>query len=402
MAAEQRHDNPAREDTDPSVSPEPTEATAPAENGGQTVHSEAPVTDEQESQRPRIGPRILAVEAPSPPTPPTPKGGRPPRPPKPRSQQPRRRRRSAAERHRAVFFARLNELRRSGAPQAEASGEAAAGEGEPDGASTAEPPIDSPEAGAPDPVAEAGASEPVAEAGAPDPVVEAGAPDPVVEAGAADQGEPVAEAISEQLAIDGSPSPAAAEQPASGDPPPPGAAQGARRDASPPPIAPARIAAAIERVGGPEVVQEALAPKTDEQGERKKWALVCCDAAQGSSPGDPTFGAWLRLAATPVREIKNHLPQPVDERRSGRGGRGRPGGSPRDGGRGGRGDRERGPQRDRPNREDMANYARGGRLTTKVRIVDREQEKRERDQARKEQRERKRQAERERLDRLGY
>ncbi|HEV2754076.1 MAG TPA: hypothetical protein VGV36_09630, partial [Solirubrobacteraceae bacterium] len=155
-------------------------------------------------------------------------------------------------------------------------------------------------------------------------------------------------------------------------------------------------------VGGPEVIQEALVPKTDEQGQRKKWAAVCCDAAQGSPPGDPIFTAWLRLAATPVREIKSHLPQPVDEGRGGRGGRGRAGGPPREGGRGGRSDRDRGSGQDRPSRDDMANYARGGRLTTKVRIVDREQEKREREQARQEQRERKRQAERDRLDRLGY
>ncbi|HEV2769163.1 MAG TPA: hypothetical protein VGV40_03175 [Solirubrobacteraceae bacterium] len=391
MAAEQTHDNPTDEDMASPVLPDQPEATAPQENGDEAVLSETAVTGEQEPQRPRIGPRILAVEAPSPPTPPAPKRGRTPRAPKPKAQQPRRRRRSPAERHRAVFFARLNELRRSGASQADATDEAqAASEGGADGTLAAEAPITSPEAEMP------GQDELVAEGDAPGPgetVAEPDAPGP---------GEPVAEAVSEQPAGEEPPAPAVGEPPASEAAGQTGSSQGARRGASPPPVAPARVAAAIERVGGPGVVQEALAPKTDEQGERKKWAAVCCDAAQGSPPGDPIFTAWLRLAATPVREIKNHLPQPVDEARGGRNTRGRAGGSPREGGRGGRNDRERGSQRDRPSRDDMASYARGGRLTTKVRIVDREQEKREREQARKEQRERKRQAERERLDRLGY
>jgi len=368
MAPEQTHDNPTDEDTTRPVPSGPPDTSAPQDNGGEAVASEDPVTGGEEPQQPRIGPRILAVEAPSPPTPPVSKGSRAPRAPKPKPQQPRRRRRSPAERHRAVFFARLNELRRSGAPRADAVGEEqATGEAAGDGASVADPPVEPPEADMPG------------------------------------QDAPVAEALSEQVAAGEQAAPAAGEQPVFEVPPPTGPpAQAARRAASPPPVAPPRVAAAIERVGGPEVVQEALAPKTDEQGERKKWAAVCCDAAQGSPPGDPLFSAWLRLAATPVREIKNHLPQPVDEGRVGRGGRGRAGGPPRGGARAGRSDRDRGPQRDRPSRDEMANYASGGRLTTKVRIVDREQEKRERDQARKEQRERKRQAERERLDRLGY
>ena len=61
----------------------------------------------------------------------------------------------------------------------------------------------------------------------------------------------------------------------------------------------ARLAAAIERVGGPEAVLEALQPKRRDDGETMKWSSVCAEQAQGVKPGDPTFTAWVRLAATP-------------------------------------------------------------------------------------------------------
>ena len=35
-----------------------------------------------------------------------------------------------------------------------------------------------------------------------------------------------------------------------------------------------------------------------------KWSAVCCEKAEGLKPGDPVFKAWVRLAATPVREVK--------------------------------------------------------------------------------------------------
>jgi hypothetical protein len=193
-----------------------------------------------------------------------------------------------------------------------------------------------------------------------------------------------------------------------GGPPAPG-----RRAAPPPPVSQARLAAAIQRIGGPAVVEEALRPKMDEQGERKKWALVCCEAAQGRQAGDPEFTAWLRLAATPVREIKAALPVREEQGRGGGrhgAGPGRGGDrAPRGGGERGRGggpgrggDRGRGGSGDRVSREELEAFARGGSLTSRVRIVDRAAEKRERERQRKEERERKRQAERDRLARLGY
>jgi hypothetical protein len=172
---------------------------------------------------------------------------------------------------------------------------------------------------------------------------------------------------------------------------------------------------AIERVGGPEAVRAALAPKLDEKGQPLKWAAVCCDAAQGLQPGDPLFLAWIRLAGTPVRTIKQAVADP-DERRGPRGGgdrggdRGRGGerggdrGGGRGGDRGGRGGRDdRGPREDRPSRQELAQHAKDGVLSTRVRIVtDDSDERRERERRRKEEREAKRQAERERLQRLGY
>jgi hypothetical protein len=167
---------------------------------------------------------------------------------------------------------------------------------------------------------------------------------------------------------------------------------------------PARLTAAIERVGGAEIIKEALKPKQDEKGQPLKWAAVCAQAAEGLKPGDPVFNAWVRLAATPVREVKAQLPRPPEtERGSGRpgesGGR-RPGGQ-RSGG--GRGDRPR--RDDRPSRQEFASHAQDGKLRTSIRIItghDEDQERRDRERIRKEAREAKRRAERERLARLGY
>ena len=57
-----------------------------------------------------------------------------------------------------------------------------------------------------------------------------------------------------------------------------------------------------------------------------KWSSVCAEQAQGVKPGDPTFTAWVRLAATPVRDVKAIVnPRPAYDERGGRGGRGRGG-----------------------------------------------------------------------------
>jgi uncharacterized protein len=183
-----------------------------------------------------------------------------------------------------------------------------------------------------------------------------------------------------------------------------------RRDGSRAPRVP-RLIIAIERVGGAEAVRAALAPKMDEKGQPLKWAAVCCDAAQGLKPGDPLFLAWIRLAGTPVRTIKQAVADPEERRGGGRGGPGRPGdrgggdrGRGGGGDRGGRGGRDdRGPREDRPSRQELAQHAKDGVLSTRVRIVtDDSDVRRERERKRKEEREAKRQAERERLQRLGY
>ena len=110
----------------------------------------------------------------------------------------------------------------------------------------------------------------------------------------------------------------------------------------------------------------------------------------------------MRLAATPVREVKGQLPRPPEAERSARGGGGdsagrRPVARQRSGGR---------PRRDdRPSRSEFASHAQDGTLRKSIRIVtghDEDQERRERERNRKEQREAKRRAERERLARLGY
>jgi hypothetical protein len=164
----------------------------------------------------------------------------------------------------------------------------------------------------------------------------------------------------------------------------------------------ARLVAAIGRVGGPEIVRGVLQPKRDGQGQPLKWAAACCQAAQGLKPGDPAFNAWVRLAATPVREIKAEVAEPRDDRggRSGRGGR--RGGDRREAPRGDRAGGRR--DRDRPSAEDMAAHAQGGRVGPSVRITTsaEDAERRERERQKKKEREAKRIAERERLRRIGY
>ena len=353
---------------------------------------------------PGRGPVVLADERgkPEPKLPTTPRRGKGPLKTKP--QRPRRRKRSAAERHRAVFFARLNEVRRGEQTGASAGTETEAQEAE-------QPAVE----GAPieEPVAEAREAE---HAAAEQPAVEQpAAEEPTAEEPAAEERaaerpaaeEPAAEQPAGEDPAADEPTAEEVEQPG-GDAAPAGAQPApGRRAAPPPPVSHARLAAAVQRVGGPEVVEEALRPKMDEQGERKKWALVCCEAAQGRQAGDPEFTAWVRLAATPVREIKASLPVREEQGRGGgrRGGPGRGGDRPsREGGgeRGRGGDRGRGGRGDRVSRDELEAFARGGKLTSKVRIVDPAAEKRERERQRKEERERKRQAERERLNRLGY
>ena len=175
----------------------------------------------------------------------------------------------------------------------------------------------------------------------------------------------------------------------------------------------ARLVAAIERVGGAEAVREALQPKRREDGETMKWSSVCAEQAQGVKPGDPIFTAWVRLAATPVRDVKAIVnPRDRGDDRRGRGrGRGRQsggggggGGGYRGGGGGGyRGDSDR--DRGRPaRREELEEHGRDGSFRSSVRIVhvDSEGQRRDREDDRRAEREAKRQAEAERLAKLGY
>src|SRR6185437_2864617 len=98
----------------------------------------------------------------------------------------------------------------------------------------------------------------------------------------------------------------------------------------------ARLVAAIDRVGGAEAVREALQPKRRDDGETMKWSSVCAEQAQSVKPGDPVFTAWVRLAATPVRDVKAIVnPRTRDDDRRGRRGGYRGDGGPRRGGGGG-------------------------------------------------------------------
>ena len=155
---------------------------------------------------------------------------------------------------------------------------------------------------------------------------------------------------------------------------------------------------------------EALQPKQREDGETMKWSSVCCEQAQGVKPGDPTFTAWVRLAATPVRDVKAIVnPRGADDR----GGAARP--------------RRRAwpaaaaaaaaataaagataataattAAAAAPGRGDLEQHGRDGSFRSSVRIVNVEDSRREREEEKREQREAKRKAEAERLARLGY
>jgi hypothetical protein len=368
----------------------------------------APETEERRPEAPEAQPEAPAAEpgtakqptaSPSRKKPASPRPGAPPR---------RRRRKTAAERHRAAFFARLNELRRSERPEPEpaAEGDAPA---EPAAEAAADAPAE-PAAdaeAAPEPAAEAPV-EPAAEAPV-EPAAEAPAEPAPSEASA--EAEPSAESAPAEAPAEAEPVEASAESAPAEAPAEAAAPQPARERPAPPPASPTRLAAAISRAGGPEAVRAALQPKVDEKGQRLKWAAVCCDAALGRKPGDPIFTAWLRLAATPVREVKIAIGEPVEERKGrrgrrppGKGDRPRRDDAPRRDDRpGGRRDRPGGDRGDRVSRGDLAAHAQGGKLKTSIRIVeDNGEDKRERERRRKEEKERKRQAERERLERLGY
>jgi hypothetical protein len=287
---------PAGEPTPAPDAPAPA-AAEPAPAGEPTPAPEAPAA----AQPAPAGEPTPAPEAGTPAqrSAPTQASGRP--------QRPRRRRLTAAERHRRTFFAKLSELRKA---------EQAALAGGPE-------PVDE-EAPAPTADAPADGEQPAAETPAP-------APAPAPEAPAT------------------SPSRSARAQ--------------------------ARLVAAIERVGGAEAVLEALQPKRRDDGETMKWSSVCAEQAQGHKPGDPTFTAWVRLAATPVRDVKaivNPRTRDDDRRGGGRGrGRGGGGGGYRGGGgyQGGGGyDRDRGRGRG-ARREDIESHGRDGSFRSSVRIV---------------------------------
>ena len=383
---------------------EPAAAEAPPE-----ADADAAPKPARKQPAPGAGPVIIGTAPDPPPLPPKIQRAPPERP-----QRPKRRRVNATQRHRNIFFARLNEFRRSQAAGIEAPEENMT-EDAPAAEATATEEASAPAAEAPA-VDEAPAAEeaPVAEA----PVAEAPAAD---EAPSADE-TPAAEAPAADEAPSADETPAAEDAPASEAPPaedapaaeapgePSGDGQADKRDrrtSPPPPIDRPRLIAAIQRAGGEEVLREALAPKRDENGQPLKWATVCADACKGLKPGDPVFGAWVRLAATPVSAIKNEIGMPRDDRRGG--GRGRPGGQGgprRGGGDAGRHDRPggRGPQRgERVSREDMSKLASDGRVGANIRIIGLDDDdKKAREKRRKEEREAKRQAERERLARLGY
>jgi hypothetical protein len=230
----------------------------------------------------------------------------------------------------------------------------------------------------------------------------------------------------EQAAVEAAePEPAAdAEQPAAEAPAAEGEGAEAAQPAAQQPApatspsrsarAQARLVAAIERVGGHEAVREALQPKRREDGETMKWSSVCAEQAQGHKPGDPVFTAWVRLAATPVRDVKAIVnPRGRDDDRRGRGRGRRSGGGGGQGGGGGgyrggqgggyrgdRGDREGRPAR----REELEAHGRDGSFRSSVRIVhvDSEGQRKDREDERRAERDAKRQAEAERLARLGY
>ena len=181
------------------------------------------------------------------------------------------------------------------------------------------------------------------------------------------------------------PQAAAPEQPQAAAPEQPQAPQAPATSPTRSARAQARLAAAIERVGGPEAVLEALQPKRRDDGETMKWSSVCAEQAQGVKAGDPIFTAWVRLAATPVRDVKAIVnPRPAYDSRGGGRGRGGQGGQRGGqggqrgggygggrggggygGGRGGRGGYDRGGA----GRGDIEQHGRDGGFSSRVRII---------------------------------
>ncbi len=416
---------PAEGQLDADAAPDPSPATEAGPDPEGTVLPDLPAPTPP-GEKPRVGPVIVAPENVgkplAPPKPPLRSGPVPPaRPPKPKV--PRRKRPTAVERHRRVFFARLKEAREARAPdttpgeqpEVEVEGDEvldAIAEATTDDAGTESGALEA----AVDPAAaeEASPAEPAEPAAAQDPSPAAhdpAAPDPAADDPAAPDPADAADAAqANEAAIADNPEIATADAPAARPTP---------RPPRPPVVVdPLRLQAAIGRVGGEEAVREALAPKTDEKGERLKWAVVCADASQGLKPGDPAFTAWVRLAATPVGAVKDAVGLAKPGRGGGgprgdRPGRGRdearssrPGGPPPSGGRGrGRDDRDPRDRGPRPGEGDTPRRVQDGRVSATVRFIDLgsgDDERREREQRRKDQREAKRQAERDRLDRLGY
>ena len=408
---------------EPAAAPDAavTDATASAElaadeqpEGAASPDAEAPAPAEQAS-RPGPGQGPVIVAQPPPGAGPVIVGhapvASPPRGDRERPQRPKRRRLNATQRHRNVFFARLNEFRRSSRPEqleeeVEAAQAAAAAEAAASVSLAVEAPVEAPADG---PAGEVSVEDaPAAMAG---PVIEdTPAPDAPAVAEVTDDApaevpaEDAPAATATPVVDDATADPGATEHP--GDDPLIHRQQ--RRSTPPPPVDRPRLVAAIDRAGGPEVILEALQPKRDENDQPLKWATVCADACKGLKAGDPVFNAWVRLAGTPVSAIKAELGLPDERRGSRGGGRGAPQrGGGRDGGRGfgGRDDRgSRRPREERVSREDLSRLGTGGRVGANIRIIglDNKDEKQERDRRRKEEREAKRQAERDRLARLGY
>jgi chemotaxis protein histidine kinase CheA len=308
---EEREPNPAEQNAAseapaaPEPTPEASQAPAAPEPTPTATDGAAPAEPAQaEAEAPAPDGAAPAEPAQAEGDAPAPAAEQPAAPATPsRPQRPRRRRLTAAERHRRTFFAKLSELRKA---------------------------------------------EQAALAGGPEPA-----------------DEPAAEATA-----DGQPAPQEGEAPAPQQQTPEAPATSPSRSAR----AQARLVAAIERVGGAEAVLEALQPKRRDDGETMKWSSVCAEQAHGHRPGDPIFTAWVRLAATPVRDVKG-IVNPRgrdDDRRGGRRGRGGGGGGGnyRGGGGygGGRGDRgDRGGRGAR--REDIESHGRDGSFRSSVRIV---------------------------------
>ena len=153
---------------------------------------------------------------------------------------------------------------------------------------------------------------------------------------------------------------------------------------------------------------EALQPKRRDDGETMKWSSVCCEQAQGVKPGDPTFTAWVRLAATPVRDVKAIVnprgagrPRPARPRRRTRPTAAAAVTAAATAAAVATATRRR-PRRRGAGRGDIESHGRDGSFRSSVRIVNVEDSRREREEEKREQREAKRKAEAERLARLGY